>query len=104
MWTNLIALPLSVFFTRTPDEMLAFLRTFRSDPASGMPDESSLIPSPTHGLQTPVRLTKALPAPFSFAQTAFHAFHAFRFVNAADEAQYARYHWEPRCRRCQFDT
>jgi catalase len=21
--------------------------------------------------------------------------HAFRFVNAADEAQYARYHWEP---------
>jgi hypothetical protein len=53
MWIDLIALPLSVFFARTPDEMLAFLKTFRPDPASGMPDESSLIPSPTHGLQTP---------------------------------------------------
>jgi catalase len=42
-----------------------------------------------------VRLAKSLPAPVSFAQTSFHALHAFRFVNAADEAQYARYHWEP---------
>jgi hypothetical protein len=53
MWIDLIALPLSVFFTRTPDEILAFLKTFRPEPASGMSDESSLIPSPTHGLQTP---------------------------------------------------
>jgi len=30
-----------------------------------------------------------------FCQTIFHALHAFRFVNAADEARYARYHWEP---------
>jgi catalase len=36
-----------------------------------------------------------LPASVSLAQTAFHMLHAFRFVNAADEAQYARYHWEP---------
>jgi hypothetical protein len=44
MWTDLIALPLSVFFTCTPDEMLAFLKTFRRDPATGKLDESSLIP------------------------------------------------------------
>lgn len=36
-----------------------------------------------------------MPAPISFAQTALPAVHAFPFVNAADEAQYARYHWEP---------
>jgi catalase len=36
-----------------------------------------------------------LPASVSFAQTVFHMLHAFRFVNAADEAKYARYHWEP---------
>ena len=41
------------------------------------------------------KIAKNLPAPVSFAQTVFHAIHAFRFVNAADEAQYARYHWEP---------
>jgi catalase len=103
MWIDLIALPLSVFLTRTPDAMLAFLKTVRPDPASGMLDECSLIPSPIHGLQTSYS-AKALPAPVSFAQTAFHTFHAFRFVNAADEAQYARYHWEPRFRRCQSDT
>jgi hypothetical protein len=53
MWIDLIALPLSVFFTRTPDEMLAFLKTLRPDPVSGMSDGTSLIPSPTHRLQTP---------------------------------------------------
>ena len=42
-----------------------------------------------------IRLAKAVPAPVSFAQTAFHAIHAFRFVNASDEAQYDLYHWEP---------
>ena len=36
-----------------------------------------------------------MPASVSFAQTPFHALHAFRFVNDADEIQYARYHWEP---------
>ena len=41
------------------------------------------------------KIAKNLPYPVSFAQTVFHAIHAFRFVNAADEAQYARYHWEP---------
>ena len=41
------------------------------------------------------KITKYFPYPVSFAQTVFHAIHAFRFVNAADEAQYARYHWEP---------
>jgi catalase len=104
MWTDLIALPLSVFFIRTPDEMLAFLKTFRPDPAPEMPDESSLILESHPWIANAVRLAEALPAPVSFAQTAFHAFHAFRFVNAADEAQYARYHWEPRGRRCQSDT
>jgi catalase len=41
------------------------------------------------------QLAKAVPYPVSLAQTAFHAIHAFRFVNSADEGQYARYHWEP---------
>jgi catalase len=36
-----------------------------------------------------------VPGALSFAQTAFHALHAFRFVNAAGDVQYARYHWEP---------
>jgi hypothetical protein len=41
------------FLTSTLDEMLAFLKTLRPDPASGMSDGTSLIPSPMHRLQTP---------------------------------------------------
>ena len=54
-----------------------------------------------HGSSTPegianaVRLAKGIPTAVSFARTRYHALHAFRFVNAADEPCYARYHWEP---------
>jgi catalase len=96
--TDLIALTIPVFFGRTPDEVLESLKTLKPDPATGKPDKEKVM----HFLATrpwianAFKLAKALPAPVSFAQTSFHALHAFRFVNAADEGQYARYHWEPK--------
>jgi catalase len=95
--TDLISLTIPVFFGRTPDEVLEGLKALKPDPATGKPDEKRLMqllatrPWIAHAFQ----LAKAVPAPVSLAQTAFHAIHAFKFVNAADEAQYARYHWEP---------
>jgi len=95
--TDLISLTIPVFFGRTPDEVLEGLKALKPDPATGKPDEKKLMqllatrPWIAHAFQ----LAKAVPAPVSFAQTAFHAIHAFKFVNSADEAQYARYHWEP---------
>src|SRR5260370_14583321 len=95
--TDLIGLPVPVFPTRTPEETLEFLEAVRPDPATNKPDlagvEQFLATRPwiAHALQ----LIKSVPASVSFAQTAFHALHAFRFVNAADETVYARYHWEP---------
>jgi catalase len=41
---------------------------------------------------------------FQAARTAFHALHAFRFVKAADNAVYARYHWEPEAGRSGDDA
>ncbi len=90
-------MPVPVFPTRTPEETLEFLEAVRPDPATNKPDparvEQFLATRPwiAHALQ----LIKSVPASVSFAQTAFHALHAFRFVNATDEMQYARYHWEP---------
>lgn len=94
--TDLIALPITVFFTRTPEELLA-LGQAALDPATGKPDPARLgqFLSTRPWVAHAVGLRQRLPAAVSFARTSFHALHAFRFVNAAEEAVYARYHWEP---------
>jgi catalase len=95
--TDLIAITIPVFFSRTPDEMLEVLKALKPDPATGKPDEKRVMQllAARPWIAKAFQLAKPVPAPVSFAQTAFHALHAFRFVNAADEATYARYHWEP---------
>jgi catalase len=95
--TDLIALTIPVFFGRTPDEVLESLKTLKPDPATGKPDKEKVMQflATRPWIANAFKLAKAVPAPVSFAQTVFHAIHAFRFVNAADEGQYARYHWEP---------
>jgi catalase len=96
--TDLIALPISLFPARTPDETLELLKAGRPDPITGQPDLNRIgqfiatRPWVAHAVQ----LSQTVPRAVSFAQTAYHALHAFRFMNAADEAQYARYHWEPK--------
>jgi catalase len=95
--TDLIALTIPVFFGRTPDEVLEGLKALKPDPATGKPDEKRVMQllATRPWIANAFKLAKAVPAPVSLAQTAFHALHAFRFVNSADEVQYARYHWEP---------
>ena len=95
--TDLIAITIPVFFGRTPDEVLESLKTAKPDPATGKPDMKRAMEflSTRPWIANAIKLAKAVPPPVSIAQTVFHAIHAFRFVNAADEVQYARYHWEP---------
>jgi catalase len=95
--TDLIGIPSPVFIGRTPDEVLEFLKTVRPDTATGKPDEKRVMQflATRPWIANAFQKAKAVPAPVSLAQTTFHAVHAFRFVNSADEAQYARYHWEP---------
>jgi len=95
--TDLIALPISLFFTRTPEETLELLEAARPDPATGQPNMAGVgqFLSTRPWVAHAVGLRKNLAAAVSFARTAFHALHAFRFVNAAGDAVFARYHWEP---------
>ncbi|MGC2599188.1 MAG: catalase [Nitrososphaeraceae archaeon] len=95
--TDLIALAMPNFIARTPDETLEVLKLLKPDPATGKPDDKKVNQFlATHPwVANAIRIAKTVPSAISFAQTAFHAIHAFRFVNAADEAQYARYHWDP---------
>lgn len=95
--TDLIALPITLFFTRTPEETLALLQAANVDPATGKPDMASLgrFLAARPWVARAVGLRQQLAGAVSFARTQFHALHAFRFVNEAGEAVYARYHWEP---------
>ncbi len=95
--TDLVMLPIPLFFARSPDETLEFLKAVKPEPATGLPNPEAVnqFLATRPWVANAVRLGKAVPASVSFAQTEFHALHAFRFVNAADEARYARYHWEP---------
>lgn len=95
--TDLIALPITLFFTRTPEETLELLQTALPDPATGKPDMARLgqFLSERPWVARAVGLRRSLPAAVSFARTSFHALHAFRFVNAEGTTVYARYHWEP---------
>ena len=95
--TDLIALQLPLFPTRTPEETAEFLQAIAPDVTNGNPsvdkikDFAATRPWVAHALK---EILSVAP-PVSLAQTSFHALHAFRFVNAAGDAQYARYHWEP---------
>jgi catalase len=95
--TDLIALPIPVFFARTADETLEMVEAANRDAVSGQLDSVGFgrFLETRPWITNAIRLAQQVPGTLSFAQTAFHALHAFRFVNAADEAQYARYHWEP---------
>ena len=95
--TDLVALPIPLFFARTPEETYEFLQAVRPDPATGEPDPNRVGPflAQRPWVAHAVQLAKGMPASVSLAQTAFHMLHAFRFVNEADKARYARYHWEP---------
>ncbi|MEG9433578.1 catalase [Terriglobus sp. ADX1] len=95
--TDLIGLTVPLFPTRTPEETVGLLQAARPEVPNGEPnleklrEFASTRPWVAHALQ----VIQAVPAALSLAQTEFHALHAFRFVSAANEMQYGRYHWEP---------
>lgn len=95
--TDLIMLQVPLFPIRTPEETAEFLEAIKPDVANGTPNIEKLksFASTRPWVAHALKEIAAIQPPVSFAQTAFHALHAFRFVNAANEAQYGRYHFEP---------
>lgn len=95
--TNLVAITLPAFPARTPDEVIELLQATLPDPATGKADPAKLqaFYAGHPAAVTIGQLVRLQPAPVSIAQTSFRPLHAFRFVNAADEGRWARYHWEP---------
>jgi catalase len=95
--TDIVALSLPVFFTRTPEDLLAFNEARRPDPATGEPDMEKVGAFLAEHPETVPAVTAAIthPAPASYAGLTFHSIHAFGFVAADDSVRYGRYHLVP---------
>ena len=95
--TDLIGITLPAFFSRTPDEFLAFLDAAKPDPSTGQPDPASIRayfedqPNGAKVFQA-VRTEQSL---VSLAQVAYRPLHAYYFINASGAGHWGRYHWEP---------
>jgi catalase len=93
--TDLVMLNAPTFPTRNVDELVELIGCFNTE--THQLDMAKLQPFlATHpATASALALRKGLPAPVSFAQTAYHAIHAFRFVNADGIGVHAKYHWIP---------
>jgi catalase len=95
--TDIVAMSLPVFFTRTPEDLLAFNEARRLDPATGAPDMEKVGAFLAEHPETVPAVTAAIthPAPASYAGLIYHSIHAFGFVAADDSVRYGRYHLVP---------
>lgn len=95
--TDIVALSLPVFFTRTPEDLLAFNDARRPDPDTGQPDVEKVMAFLGEHPETVPAVTAVMshPIPTSYATLRYHALHSFGFVDASDKTRWGRYHWLP---------
>ena len=96
--TDIVSVPLVVFFVRTPEDFLEITRARIPDPETGQPDPEKLGAFLAEHPETGVALQKGIPklAPTtSFATSDYRALHAFALVDADGEKHWGRYTWEP---------
>jgi catalase len=96
--TDIVAVPLVVFFARTPEDFLEMTRARVPDPETGQPDPEKLGAYLAEHPEAGVALQKGIPklAPTtSFATSDYRALHAFALVDPDGGAHWGRYTWEP---------
>ncbi|MBV8160620.1 MAG: catalase family peroxidase [Acidimicrobiia bacterium] len=95
--TDIVGLSLPVFFTRTPEDLLAFNEARRSDPETGEPDREKVGAYLAEHPEAVPAVTAAIshPIPASYAGLTYHAIHAFGFVARDDSVRHGRYRLVP---------
>jgi catalase len=95
--TDIVALTLSVFMVRTPEDFIAFTEARVPDPQTGKPDMAKLGAYLAEHPEAGPSIQEALQfkPPASHAQLAYHSIHCYGFENAAGERRFGRYHWIP---------
>src|SRR5438067_12675170 len=82
--TDIVAITLPVFFSRTPEDLLAFNEARRPDPETGQPDIERVGAFLAEHPEAVAAVTAAMvhPIPASYTTQTYHALHAFGFVAA----------------------
>jgi catalase len=96
--TDIVSVPLVVFFARNAEDFLEMTRARIPDPETGQPDPEKVGAYLAEHPEAGVALQKALPklAPTtSFATSDYRALHAFCLVDAEGGPHWGRYTWEP---------
>jgi catalase len=91
------AISLPVFFTRTPEDLLAFNEARRPDPATGQPDMDKVgayLGEHPEAMDA-VMAAVSHPIPASYATLTYYGIHAFGFVAADDSVRHGRYRFVP---------
>jgi catalase len=96
--TDIVSVPLVVFFARNAEDFLEMTRARIPDPETGQPGPEKVAAYLAEHPEAGVALQKALPklAPTtSFATSDYRALHAFCLVDAEGGTHWGRYTWEP---------
>jgi catalase len=95
---DIVAITLPVFFVRTAEDFLEFVRARKPDPETGELDLEKIGAFLGEHPETQAALELVLPTlvpPVSYATCAYNALHAFGFENEAGERRFGRYRWQP---------
>jgi catalase len=96
--TDIVAISIPVFFVRTAQDFLEFVRARKPDPETGEMDIERVGAFVAAHPETQAALELILPTlvpPASYAECAYNGLHAFAFVDAAGERRFGRYRWQP---------
>jgi len=95
--TDIVALSLPVFFVRTTDDFVEFVKAREPDPATGEMDLERVLGflGAHPEAQLAAELSVAAPAPASYAQVTYHSVHVFWMVDAVGGRTPVRYRWDP---------
>jgi catalase len=95
--TDIVALTLPVFYVRTPEDFLAFLRAQRRDPNTGKPDPARIeeFVADRPEAQLALGFSMFMTPPASYARCRYFGIHAFKWIAADATERFVRYRWEP---------
>jgi len=95
--TDLVLLNLPVYFSRTPQDQLAFNAARQLDPETGEPNVERVGAYLAEHPETVPAVTAAvtMPVPRSWAAESYNSLHAFRFVAADGTVSHVRYRLRP---------
>jgi len=95
--TDIVALSLPVFFVRTVDDFVEFVKVRQPDPATGEPDLDRILGflGAHPEAQLAAGLAVAAPIPASYGGVTFHSVHVFWMVDADGNRRPVRYRFEP---------